>query len=121
MTATTADAAGNVSELWLHGQENMLPGETDHFFTVGAGNSVTIPDGSRLVVAGIDAAGAEGLSPFQIGTIDLRFGEPSQMSLTEDQVLALSDTSDPVVVSGGADDTVTLTGAQRTGATTLHG
>lgn len=66
-------------------------------------------------------AGAAGLSPFQIETIDLRFGDQSQLTLTEDQVLALSDNSDPVVVRGGADDTVTIAGAQNPGSTTIDG
>ncbi|QFT92449.1 hypothetical protein FIU86_06315 [Roseovarius sp. THAF9] len=135
------DAGGTVSELSIHAQENAFLGETDYFFTDGAGNPASIPDGSQLVVTGTDAAGnasstylvldetstntvdagAAGLSPFQIETIDLRFGDQSQLTLTEDQVLALSDNSDQVVVRGGADDTVTIAGAQNPGSTTIDG
>lgn len=135
------DAGGTVSELSLFAQENAFLGETDYFFTDAAGGSTTIPDGSQLVVTSTDTAGNDAstylvldetstntvdagnanLAPFQIETIDLRFGDQSQLSLTEDQVLALSDNSDQVVVRGGADDTVTITGAQRTGSTVLEG
>ncbi len=135
------DAGGTVSELAIHAQENAFLGETDYFFTDAAGNPASIPDGSQLVVTGTDPAGnasstylvldetstntvdagAASLSPFQIETIDLRFGDQSQLTLTEDQVLALSDNSDQVVVRGGSDDTVTIAGAQRAGSTTIDG
>ena len=132
---------GAVSELSLFEQENAFLGETDYFFTNGAGQSTTIPDGSQLVVTGTDDAGNASstylvldetstntvdagnpnLSNFQIETIDLRFGDQSQLTLTEEQVLALSENSDQVVVRGGSDDTVTITGAQRAGSTQING
>ncbi|MEO1138255.1 MAG: Ig-like domain-containing protein [Pseudomonadota bacterium] len=132
---------GGVSQLSLFENENAFLGETDYFFTDAGGAPTTIPDGSQLVVTSTDDAGNTSstylvldetntntvdagnpnLSQFQIETIDLRFGDQSQLSLTEEQVLALSDNSDQVVVRGGADDNVTITGAQRTGSTVLDG
>jgi len=94
LVVTSTDDAGNTSSTYLVLDETSTN-------TVDAGNG--------------------NLSGFQIETIDLRFGDQSQLSLTEDQVLALSDNSDQVVVRGGSDDTVTITGATRTGSTTMDG
>ncbi|KUF12476.1 Ig-like domain-containing protein [Pseudoponticoccus marisrubri] len=100
-----------------------------------------VPDGSHLVVSGTDAAGntsgtylvvddtrtsevamtdelAGSLSAFQVETIDLQFAEDSHLTITEDQILALSQTSDTLVVEGGSDDSVTITGATANGSVT---
>ncbi len=132
---------GGVSTLSLAENENTFLGETDYFFTDAGGTSTSIPDGSQLVVTSSDDAGNTAstyvvldetstnavdagnpnLSQFQIETIDLRFGDRSELTITEDQLVALSDTSDQLVVRGGSDDTVTVTGAQRAGSTQMHG
>ncbi|MCR9113012.1 MAG: hypothetical protein NXH84_07065 [Rhodobacteraceae bacterium] len=132
---------GAVSELSLFEDVNTFLGETDYFFTDGAGNSTTIPDGSQLVVTSTDDAGNTSstylvldetstntvdagnpnLAQFDIETIDLRFGDQSQLTITEAQITALSENSDQVVVRGGTDDSVTITGAQAAGTTTLNG
>ncbi|WP_372835958.1 Ig-like domain-containing protein, partial [Puniceibacterium confluentis] len=108
-------------------------GETSYAF------ARNVPDGSHLVITATDAAGnssgtylvvddtttsvvdmsaASTLGQFQIGSIDLQFAEDSQLTITEAQLLALSSNSDTVTVSGGADDTVTILGAQFTGTST---
>ena len=135
------DASGNVRELALGEQANQFTGETDYFFLNGAGQLAPVSDGSQLVVTSTDAGGNTAstyvvldetstsvvnianpnLSAFDIETIDLRFGDQAQLSLTEAQVLALSGNSDTVLVQGGADDRVTLTGAEAAGRTQIDG
>ncbi|MDQ2094802.1 Ig-like domain-containing protein [Rhodalgimonas zhirmunskyi] len=98
------------------------------------GFNPTVPDGSHLVVTETDAAGNSSgtylvldetstsvvdmsnpsLGDLQIETIDLQFAEDSQLTITEAQLVALSSNSDEVYISGGSDDTVTITGAIRT-------
>ena len=100
-----------------------------------------MPDGSQLVVTGTDPGGNASstyvvldetntqvvdvtnpnLSGFNIETIDLRFGDQAQLSLTEAQVRALSENSDAVMVQGGADDQVTISGAVSGGSTRIDG
>ena len=97
-----------------------------------------VPDGSHLVVASTDDAGnttgtyfvvddtttsevtmtgdmAEALSAYDVETIDLGFAEESELTITESQILALSDNSDSLTVEGGADDSVTILGAHSVG------
>lgn len=111
-------------------------GETNFVF------SENVPDGSHLVITATDDAGntsgtylvvddtttsvvdmsaAGVLGQFQIEKIDLQFAEESQLTITEAQLLALSSNSDTVRVEGGADDQVTITGAQPTGQVTENG
>ncbi|MGX0902858.1 hypothetical protein ACSSV8_001423 [Roseovarius sp. MBR-79] len=135
------DAGGAVNELDLGVQDNPFTGETDYFFLDGAGRPLAIPDGSQLVVTATDAGGNAAstyvvldetatqvvnianpnLGAFNIETIDLRFGDQAQLTLTEAQIRALSENGDTVLVQGGADDRVTITGAQAQGATTVDG
>ena len=113
---------------------------------VGTYHRFTSPvaDGSLLVVSYSDDAGntagslvvtdnlatntvtitdqlAQALRAFQVETIDLHFAEDSHLTITETQILALSDTTDTVAVLGGADDNVTITGATHSGTTTVDG
>lgn len=113
-------------------------GETSYNFTQ------IVPDGSHLVIAATDDAGnssgtylvvddtqtsevnmtddlAGTLSSYQIETIDLQFAEDSHLTITEEQILALSETTDTLVVQGGIDDSVTITGAQAQGTQTVDG
>jgi len=135
------DKSGNVRELALGEQVNQFTGETDYFFLDGAGRLSPVSDGSQLVVTSTDAGGNTAstyvvldetstsvvnianpnLSAFDIETIDLRFGDQAQLSLSEAQILALSGNSDTVLVQGGADDRVTLTGAEAAGSTVIDG
>ena len=121
---------GTITDLPSAGVEIPVLGETTYAFTP------TVPDGSHLVVSSSDAAGNmsstylvldesstsvvnmanPNLGALQIEAIDLQFAEDSQLTITEAQLTALSDNSDTVVVHGGIDDTVTITGAIRTGA-----
>jgi hypothetical protein len=135
------DAGGNVRELDLGVQENSFTGETDYFFLDGAGRPASVPDGSQLVVSGTDPGGNASstyvvldetntqvvdvtnpnLAGFNIETIDLRFGDQAELTLTEAQLRGLSGNSDQVVVQGGVDDQVTITGAQAAGQTQIDG
>lgn len=104
----------------------------------------SVPDGSHLVLASTDAAGntsgaylvtddpatntvlmsdniAQALSDFQIDTIDLHFAEDSSLTITEAQIKALSSHTDDLFIRGGADDHVTITGAQAQGSQTVDG
>ncbi|MCT4555963.1 MAG: Ig-like domain-containing protein [Pelagimonas sp.] len=103
-----------------------------------------VADGSHLVLMATDTAGnssgaylvtddpatsdvtmtdglAQALSQFQVETIDLDFAEDSHLTITEAQITALSSNSDTLVVEGGADDSVTITGAQSAGTTVQDG
>lgn len=120
---------GSITDLGATGVDIPVLGETTYGF------NPTIPDGSHLVVTAEDDAGNmsstylvldesstsvvnmanPNLGDLQIEAIDLQFAEDSQLTITESQLIALSDNSDTVVVHGGSDDTVTITGAVNTG------
>jgi len=101
--------------------------------------SSNIPDGTHLVLTSTDAAGntsgaylvtddpststvkmsdqiAQALNAHQVDTIDLHFAEDSNLTITEAQITALSDTTDTVRIEGGSDDSVTITGATAQGS-----
>ena len=101
-----------------------------------------VPDGKHLVLNATDAAGntnatylvldetgtnvvdatAQGLSTFNIGTIDLGLADKSSLTLTKQAIDALSDNDNVLVVKGAIDDTVTLDGpATKTGARMVDG
>jgi hypothetical protein len=133
VTLHQVESGGAISELDVHDEVSSFTGETDHYFLDEAGQATTIPDGSQLVVKNTDDAGNASstyvvldevtttvvdlsngnLGDFQIETVDLRFGDQSEMTITEDQLLALSDNTDTLVVEGAADDTVTFVGATK--------
>lgn len=135
------DAGGAVNQMAVHESVDQFLGETDYHFLDGAGAATRIPDGSQLIVTSTDAAGNASstyvvldetdtsvvnvsnpnLAGFQIETVDLRFGDQSELTLTDAQIRALSDSTDTVVVHGGADDRVTVTGAQRGGQVQVDG
>ena len=92
-----------------------------------------VPDGSALVVTAKDSAGNSNstlmivdvkqasshnianydLTNFDISTIDLQSPKATQVTLTEQQVLALSSLSDTVKVYGTKEDSLVLTGASK--------
>ncbi|WP_263047927.1 Ig-like domain-containing protein [Roseovarius pelagicus] len=141
VTIHQIDGGGNVNELSLHASADPFLGETDYHFLDGAGAPTRIPDGSQLIVTSSDAAGNASstfvvldetdtavvnvsnanLANFQIETIDLRFGDQSDLTLTDAQIRGLSDSTDTVVVHGGADDKLTIAGGQQTGQTQVDG
>lgn len=106
------------------------------FYPVGG-----LPDGSRLVLTETDAAdnatstlivtdnggaqvnlSAAGLSDFNIEAIDLLESlEANTVSITEEQLLALSDNSNVLTIHGGDQDTVNINGASDTGTTVAIG
>lgn len=106
--------------------------QTYHTFVDGSGNSAPIPDGSQLLVTATDQAGNASttllvldevdatdvnlsnpaLDGFNIETIDMSSrGASGELTITEEQVLALSDNSDTLTIRGGGDDQVTIAGA----------
>lgn len=108
--------------------------QTYHTFVDGSGNSAPIPDGSQLLVTTTDQAGNASttylvldevnatdvdlsnpaLNGFNVETIDLSSrGASGELTITEEQLLALSDNSDTLTVRGGSDDTLTIQGAQK--------
>ncbi|UWQ57644.1 Ig-like domain repeat protein [Leisingera caerulea] len=99
-----------------------------------------VPDGSHLVVNRVDDAGNSsgtmvvledgagatvldhaGLSQFNIDELNLVHADGVDLTLTEADINALSGNSDTVIVHGGSDDTLTITGAAATGTETIDG
>ncbi len=94
-----------------------------------------VPDGTNLVVSRTDGAGNSsatllvledgatatttightGLSGFDVQTLNLEYGDGTNLSLTETDIRDLSNSSDTLTIHGGADDTVTISGATNTG------
>lgn len=126
------NTGGGVTGLEVN--SNNIGSMTYHEFVDGSGNLAPIPDGSQLLVTSTDQAGNASttylvldevnasdvdlsnpaLDGFNIETIDLSSrGASGELTITEEQLLALSDNSDTLVVKGGADDKVTISGAQR--------
>ncbi len=111
-------------------------GETNFQF------QTNVPDGSHLVVTSEDAAGNTrgtyvvlddesanssvdlsnpALGNYQIEAVELQFAEEANLTITEAQLLDLSDSTNTLTIHGGSDDTVTIAGATRTGSTTVEG
>ena len=132
------DGAGGVEEVGYDSFDVPNRGETSYFF------NETVPDGSHLVVTVTDEAGntagtfhvvddpatnqvgmtdalAGQLGAFEIERIDLQFAEDTQLTLTEAQITALAQGTDELTITGGVDDTVTITGAQAAGQVTENG
>ena len=142
ITIYQVEAGGNVNQMQLHETSDAFLNESTYFFLNTAGTAPQkIPDGSQLVITGTDTAGNAAstyvvldevntnvvdlsngnLGAFNIETVDLRFGDQSQLTLNETLVKGLSGNTDALLVRGGADDTLTIQGATRTGGTTVDG
>ncbi|MEO0402070.1 MAG: Ig-like domain-containing protein, partial [Pseudomonadota bacterium] len=101
-----------------------------------------VPDGSHLIVNSADAAGNTSgtyvvlddesanstvdlanpaLGNYQIEAVDLQFAEEANLTITEAQLVGLSDATNALTIHGGSDDTVTIAGATRTGTTQVDG
>lgn len=135
------DSSGNINELSLHVTEDAFLGETNHLFLGAGGTPQSIPDGSELIITNTDAAGnasstyvvldetstnaldaaSLATSGFNIDEIDLGLGDQRELTITEEQLVALSQNGDLLIVRGGSDDTVTLTGAEAAGQTQIEG
>ena len=96
-----------------------------------------IPDGTNLVVSRVDAAGNisgelvilednatnagtidhAGLAGFDIQSLNLDYGNDTNLTLTEAQIRAMSGSTDTLAIQGGTDDQVTVAGASNTGQT----
>jgi hypothetical protein len=127
---------GSIAEVASTSSDNIPRGETNFVF------NADVPDGSHLVVTSTDDAGnssgtylvlddeASGsvvslsnpaLGDHNIEAIDLKFAEEGNLTLDEASLLALSENSNELQIIGGADDQVTMIGAQKTGATVRDG
>jgi hypothetical protein len=100
-----------------------------------------IPDGSSLVINSEDAVGNEsatlvvlddstpgavnvsiaGLDSFDVGAIDLSIVQESELTLTEADLLGLSDDTNSLIIHGEGNDVVNVAGAQSTGETETIG
>ena len=96
-----------------------------------------IPDGTNLVVSRTDSAGNTsgelvilednatnagtidhaGLAGFDIQSLNLDYGNDTNLTLTEAQIRAMSGSTDTLAIQGGTDDQVTVAGASNTGQT----
>lgn len=116
---------------------NPVTGEEDHSFVRGD----YIPDGSHLVVTRTDLAGnsnstllvldsdntnvvdmsAGAIGNFNIGAIDLEFADNSELTISIADLEGLSQNDNSLIIHGGADDHVTLTGtANPAGSMTIN-
>ncbi|MEN8874650.1 MAG: Ig-like domain-containing protein [Pacificibacter sp.] len=98
-----------------------------------------VPDGSQLIVTSTDAAGNmtgtyvvlddststssvdlsnSNLGNYEINAVELSFADAAQLTITEAQLLGLSDTSNTLTIHGG-DDTVNIIGATANGQTVV--
>lgn len=126
---------GSITDLASTTADGARVGETQ----VNLANDV--PDGSQLIVTSTDNAGNttgtylvlddstsnaavdlsnSSLGNYEINSVELAFAEAAQLTITEAQLLNLSDTSNTLTIHGG-DDTVTIAGATQTGQTSVGG
>lgn len=130
-----ADGAGTTMALPHDAVANHTSGEKWYNFS-GTSN---VPDGSNLIVTDTDASGntssslvvtnstgvqnvvinTNELSGHEIVKIDLDIADDSRLTLTKQQVKDLAKTTDTLMVDGGVDDAVTLTGATKGAAKTI--
>lgn len=116
------------STLTVNETHTTADGETNFAFNRG------VPDGSYLVVNTADAAANEsstllvvnntnapivdlnraGLANFDLSAIDLTVAPQASLTITEAQLNAITGPNHSLIVKGGADDSVTLTGGTAT-------
>ncbi|KPP91998.1 MAG: putative flagellar system-associated repeat [Rhodobacteraceae bacterium HLUCCA08] len=98
-----------------------------------------IPDGSHLVVTDTDAAGnatstlvvleeagteivdLAGLDQVELGAIDLSYAKDSALTITAQDLAAITNGDNALKVLGNSDDTVTISGAERGGSERIDG
>ena len=135
------DGPEGAQELNLYEAKDAFLNESTYHFLDGAGAPKSIPDGSELVITGTDAAGnanstylvldeagvttvdlgSNAVDGFNIETVDLRFSDQTELTITADMLAGLSENSDTLLVRGGTDDTLTLSGASKTGTKDVDG
>lgn len=121
-TVSTIDNSGNVSEVAEKG-DGFDGGLGEQFIL-----NPVLENGSHLVINEMDAAGNEaatyvvlnetgtetvdldGLSGFDVASIDLTFADDSALTLDLNTLVDLTNGDNNLVVNGGAGDTVTLVG-----------
>ena len=131
-TFTTVDEDGTIGTVDAVRTENQFFDESTFRF------AETVPDGTYLVINTEDLAGnasstllivdntsapdvdldRAGLSGFDFSTIDLTFAPEAELSISEDQILALTGADRQLMVKGDADDMVNLIGGIDSGTTT---
>ena len=124
------DGPEGAQELNLYEAKDAFLNEATYHFLDGAGAPKSIPDGSELVITGTDAAGnanstylvldeagvttvdlgSNAVDGFNIETVDLRFSDQTELTIT-----------DTLLVRGGTDDTLTISGASKTGTKDVDG
>ena len=132
-TFTRVESSGGQTTISATRTDDTLFHETNFRF------SSTVPDGSYLVVNTADTAGNQsstllivdntnattvnldrpGLASFDFTAIDLTFAPDAKMAINEQQLNALTGPDHRLIVKGGNDDTVTLTGGTLTGQSTV--
>lgn len=135
------DGPEGAQELNLYEAKDAFLNETTYHFLDAAGAPKSIPDGSELVITGTDAAGnanstylvldeagvttvdlgSNAVDGFNIETVDLRFSDQTELTITADMLAGLSENSDTLLVRGGTDDTLTISGASKTGTKDVDG
>lgn len=123
------DANGGAQPMNAFRSDDPVFGETNFRF------STPVPDGSYLVINTADGAGNNsstllivdntnaaqvslsrpGLAGFDLSAIDLSFAPQAQMTIDSQTLQELTGPGQTLMVKGGADDSVTLTGATATG------
>lgn len=99
-------------------------GRYDATITITATDAVGSADSSYLArddetVSNTVDLSNPSLGTYQIDAVDLQFSEEATLSLTEAQIIELSETSDELTIHGGAGDTGQIAGAARTGSTVV--
>ncbi|MEO0380789.1 MAG: Ig-like domain-containing protein, partial [Pseudomonadota bacterium] len=131
LSVSQVDTTGAISDVPATQFDIDVIGETNFQF------ASNVPDGSHLIVNSTDAAGNTtgnyvvlddesagttldlsnpSLGNYQIEAVELQFAEEANLTITEAQLLGLSDATNTLTVHGGSDDTVTIAGATRTGS-----
>ena len=134
LSVAQVNADGTINDVEATQVDIDVLGETNFQF------ASNVPDGSHLIVNSTDAAGNTNgsyvvlddesanttvdlanpsLGGFQIEAVDLQFAEEANLTITDAQLLGLSDATDTLTIHGGADDTVTIAGATRTGSVSV--
>ncbi|WP_299288842.1 Ig-like domain-containing protein [uncultured Tateyamaria sp.] len=136
LSVAQVDSSGAISDVSVIATDIDAINETNFTFTSN------VPNGSHLIVNSADAAGNTsgtyvvlddgnanstvdlsngGLSDYEVEAVDLQFAEEANLTITEAQLVALSDATNTVTIHGGSDDTVTIAGASRTGSVQVDG
>jgi len=124
LEVTRIDADGSRTKLAVDPEADPRHNEIDLYF------DTPVSDGSQLVISSTDLAGNQnatlfvlgdwgtkvvdvnnpGFDAFDIGAIDLKFVDWSELTLTAADLESLSRNDNTLTIHGGSDDTVTLVG-----------